>query len=263
MLMFVYGTLKQGHVNSPLLTDQNYLGRCWTSDKHYRMFNVPGARYNFPALTKATDGGYSVFGELYDVSKGCKKVIDQLEGIALNSPLYTCEEIKCQYFKEGEKVEVEAAAYFFARETTDLDHCGRVWPSADLNAWLLEGKRLSRSKEDQTQPGVRLWNKKTDSWRSPPMFDLDELQHWAAGKRANLGAAAGGFWSADVFEMREFPYEKTVDCLYLRDENADTKESPAFDEFSELCEWSATNSELFGGDKVDARQWAHLLETLR
>jgi gamma-glutamylcyclotransferase (GGCT)/AIG2-like uncharacterized protein YtfP len=73
MLIFVYGTLKQGFGNHRLLANQEYIGRATTPDR-YTMLSL-GA---FPGVVDA--GSYRVYGEVYDVDDECLSDLDSLEG---------------------------------------------------------------------------------------------------------------------------------------------------------------------------------------
>jgi len=76
MLVFVYGTLKQGHHNHRLLAHTRFVGYA-TTNKKYQMLDA-----GFPVLLDPTDDedGHIVSGEVYDVDAATAKRLDQLEG---------------------------------------------------------------------------------------------------------------------------------------------------------------------------------------
>lgn len=74
MKIFVYGTLKSGHINHGLLGDSKLVGIGLTCSR-YRMF-CNGA---FPMICKNRSLGYQITGELYDVDDETLARLDQLE----------------------------------------------------------------------------------------------------------------------------------------------------------------------------------------
>jgi gamma-glutamylaminecyclotransferase len=79
-LVFVYGTLKSGHVRSAALRGQRYIGIARTAP-NYTMFQYG----SYPALVEsvACEGAVpqSIFGELYEVDDACMMELDKIEGI--------------------------------------------------------------------------------------------------------------------------------------------------------------------------------------
>lgn len=73
--VFVYGTLKKGFNNHYLLDSSEFLGNAHSLSK-FNMINLGG----FPALLYNSDIGYSVTGELYNISPNTLKELDILEG---------------------------------------------------------------------------------------------------------------------------------------------------------------------------------------
>lgn len=75
LLVFVYGTLKQGHHNHRLLEDSTYMGKHTIKDG-YLMYNL-GA---YPAVIKQNGEGLPVHGEIYEITEATLKSLDVLEG---------------------------------------------------------------------------------------------------------------------------------------------------------------------------------------
>jgi len=80
--MFVYGSLKKGFHNYPVLKDSEYIGSFETEDK-YEMFGFG----SFPAVIKDSHKQH-VAGELYSVNREVLQDLDMLEG---NGYLYKRE----------------------------------------------------------------------------------------------------------------------------------------------------------------------------
>lgn len=80
-LVFVYGTLRHGCRNNPLLArsrrraDYRIIG--------YRMVDVNGF---YPAVIRDTTSPYSVLGELYECTPATLAVLDNLEGFKKHAP---------------------------------------------------------------------------------------------------------------------------------------------------------------------------------
>lgn len=71
--VFVYGSLKQGYGNHPLIKDSVLLGECLTKPI-YTMYSL-GA---FPAVV--LQGNTSITGEVYEVDDDTFARLDRLEG---------------------------------------------------------------------------------------------------------------------------------------------------------------------------------------
>lgn len=86
--VFVYGTLKMGKSNHPLLRDSAYLTDHET-DPEFLMINLGG----FPGVVR--DGATSIKGEVYEVDDETLARLDRLEGYNENDSrehnLYTRE----------------------------------------------------------------------------------------------------------------------------------------------------------------------------
>jgi len=73
-LVAVYGSLKKGFGNYPLLSTSNFLGECTISG--FRMFSF-GA---FPFVLKDMRSNYPIHCEVYEVSNETLQHLDYLEG---------------------------------------------------------------------------------------------------------------------------------------------------------------------------------------
>lgn len=73
--VFVYGTLKKSFHNHYLLKSSEFIGTAHSLSK-FNMINLGG----FPALLYNSDEGYSVSGEIYNVTPNTLKELDILEG---------------------------------------------------------------------------------------------------------------------------------------------------------------------------------------
>ena len=74
LLLFVYGTLKRGERNHPLLMDEKYLGDTGTSP-NYLLVDL--GRY--PGMVKKPHGGFSVQGELFEIPYKLILELDKIE----------------------------------------------------------------------------------------------------------------------------------------------------------------------------------------
>ncbi|MBT1071257.1 gamma-glutamylcyclotransferase family protein [Pelotalea chapellei] len=73
-LIFVYGSLRQNHVNHHLLVDARYYGLCTTREK-YAMYVVSG----YPYVT-SSENRYPIVGELYGIDEETLHTLDKMEG---------------------------------------------------------------------------------------------------------------------------------------------------------------------------------------
>lgn len=73
-LVFVYGTLRQGHSNHQLMGDAQCHGVGCTRDR-YAMYIVSG----YPYVT-STEARYPIVGELYAVDDAMLEKLDKVEG---------------------------------------------------------------------------------------------------------------------------------------------------------------------------------------
>ena len=73
-LIFVYGSLRHGHVNHALLRDAHYHGTGAT-EQRFAMYLVCG----YPYVT-STEARYPIVGELYTVDFYTLDILDKMEG---------------------------------------------------------------------------------------------------------------------------------------------------------------------------------------
>ena len=71
--MFLYGTLKRGQRNNPLLRGQRFVGVA-TTEPCYRLFDLGP----YPGMVEVADG-IAVIGELWEVDAACLAELDVLE----------------------------------------------------------------------------------------------------------------------------------------------------------------------------------------
>lgn len=129
--IFVYGTLKSGHQRFSALRDQRYLGTAITQP-NYKMF-----RYgSFPALVE-DPSGYSILGEIYEVSDSCLIELDEIEGTKYglfnrhNIGLKNVNFVALPLYKRSSDALLNnsAIAYFFVDKSkiSGLKDCGQNW----------------------------------------------------------------------------------------------------------------------------------------
>jgi gamma-glutamylaminecyclotransferase len=75
LLLFVYGTLKRGERNHPLLKDEKYLGDTGTSPNYLLVDLGP-----YPGMVEKPLGGFSVQGELFEIPYALLIELDKIEG---------------------------------------------------------------------------------------------------------------------------------------------------------------------------------------
>lgn len=73
-ILLVYGTLKRGGVNFPLIRDQRFLGEAVTAPK-YRLYDLG----QYPGLVPDAAAGLAVSGELWEVSACALGELDDFE----------------------------------------------------------------------------------------------------------------------------------------------------------------------------------------
>ena len=102
-LVFVYGTLKQGHQNNVLMSTSKFLGRAMTIDK-YVMYQS-----GIPFVSKSLSTT-NISGEIYSVSK---KTMDNLDLLEHHPDWYVREKVPVRVIdREGEIKTVDAWLYF-------------------------------------------------------------------------------------------------------------------------------------------------------
>lgn len=137
ILIFVYGTLKNGFSRAQALVSQRYLGTAETLPE-YGMF----AHGGYPALVdkdlaKNSDieAIKSVYGELYEVDETCLQALDKIEGVEFD--LFERKLVRLNilhlmrlpiYQTTFDLLEKKQAyAYFFKRSVSGCADCGSFW----------------------------------------------------------------------------------------------------------------------------------------
>lgn len=130
-LVFVYGTLKNGHHRNIALRDQHFIGTAVTKPI-YRMYQHGG----YPALISQNDGIH-ICGELYEVSDSCMINLDKIE--CVNEGLFTRKNIELEsynlfalplYKASSDKLFLNLAFAYFFVDTERLSKskdCGNNW----------------------------------------------------------------------------------------------------------------------------------------
>ena len=75
-LIFVYGTLKRGHVNNFILAAQECYGPAVTRPG-YVLYELDG----YPGMVADPSGTEGIVGEVWSVDSGCLAHLDELEGL--------------------------------------------------------------------------------------------------------------------------------------------------------------------------------------
>ena len=117
MLLFVYGTLKDGQCRSSQLIGRRITAKALTRPD-YQMYRLEG----YPGLIEVQPGkGVSIIGELWEIDQQCRQRIDVLEGV--NEGYYERRPIRLACPFEDHQVE----AYFYLKSVADREDCGRSW----------------------------------------------------------------------------------------------------------------------------------------
>lgn len=93
--IFVYGTLMRGFGNNRLLVGQTLVGADMTRDAGFVLYPLGGT---VPGVSRVTDGGCHVAGEVYDVDDKALARVDALEG---NGRFYTRELVDLDQHGQG------------------------------------------------------------------------------------------------------------------------------------------------------------------
>lgn len=132
-LLFVYGTLKQGHPRCKYLSQQRYLGTARTAQS-YSMYKVSNS---FPGLVEAfTDHpAQRIYGEIYEVDGDCLGVLDEVEGVS--EGMYKRAEITIEdmslsslpifhdtFFQIHRNT---AECYIYQGDVSKFKNCGIIW----------------------------------------------------------------------------------------------------------------------------------------
>lgn len=110
--ILVYGTLKSGHRNNPLLDGQNFIQKATTKPK-YNLYD----NGSFPMMTKS-ENGHLVRGEVWQITDACLRRLDQLEGAP---HMYKRETVELEDFDKS------CIAYFYQLRTSSYEECGEEW----------------------------------------------------------------------------------------------------------------------------------------
>jgi len=126
--VFIYGTLKRGHVRAPLLRGQTCLGFARTRPV-YRLFDLGP----FPALIEvsrlpASDAGAHIEGEVWAVDAQCLARLDEEEGV--HEGLYERKRIE---LADDAPCDDAVEAYFYRGELNGARDCGARWPTDETS----------------------------------------------------------------------------------------------------------------------------------
>lgn len=249
-IVFVYGTLKKGFNNEPLLSDQKFLGKAVLADENFKMYEVEGY-YKFPALVECKDGnGYKIFGEVYEVDDACLASLDRLEGV--DHGLY--ERILVDVHVAGGELLKNVFVYKFKNSVKNYKHCGPAWPIKELLRFQRVDRSLICDSCEKSISGVALWNLRTDSWQTDA-FETEELLNEFCSKRFKAFGVTNpinGFYSRKYFEVRPRSMKVVQKSYYIESVDGD---SPKFENGNDLFNWASENMTFFGGLKGSASQW--------
>jgi gamma-glutamylaminecyclotransferase len=119
--VFVYGTLKRGDCRHGHLAGSVFVGEAVTA-AGYRLFHLG----DYPGLLDEAGGG-SIEGELYEVTDGQLRALDDVEGVDEN--WYARRPIRL----EAPFTDLPAEAYFFLGDVRGMRERKRRWdvPDAD------------------------------------------------------------------------------------------------------------------------------------
>lgn len=229
--LFTYGTLKQGHCRSPLLEDQNFLGKCHTAN-NFKLFQ----KDSYPCLVESEDSeGYPIFGETYEILKNkAWDVLDKIEGVPF---LYDKKEIEV-VDAHGNKI--NAIAYFYQQNVDGLVETGRVWPSYECRRWDVTGIRVIL-----VSKGFQYIDDEKEKPVSPIFRTTKACNRWCEKNNIFL----------DNKTMN-----KIDGCLQLVNSSSGETISPVHKNLQELAKWCSKNHTIFGGTKKESPYWESILE---
>jgi gamma-glutamylaminecyclotransferase len=115
--VFVYGTLKRGFSNHPLLERAEWLGAARTRG---RWPLVIAGSWFVPCLLERPGDGHHVRGEVYAVDAPTLEALDELEGVG-EPDGYDRKPIEVEREPGGERLEVDV---YFKREPLGVLHSG-------------------------------------------------------------------------------------------------------------------------------------------
>jgi gamma-glutamylcyclotransferase (GGCT)/AIG2-like uncharacterized protein YtfP len=135
MILFVYGTLKQGDCRASAITGR-FIGTAKTSED-FTLYSC-GA---FPAMVLAEESTKTgVIGELYEVDESLlDNRLDDIEGVPF---LYDRGTVQIESIEFSESADPEADAaiteattYIYQRPTSRLEHLGEMWEVSRGSRW--------------------------------------------------------------------------------------------------------------------------------
>jgi gamma-glutamylaminecyclotransferase len=115
-LLFLYGTLKRGHVNHHLVAKQRFVGPAQTQ-QGFTLYELDG----YPGMVAATGGREGVVGEIWQIDAACLNLLDEFEGVS--EGLYRRTTIPL--IAPHENIVVET--YLYAQSTTGRRVIGNIW----------------------------------------------------------------------------------------------------------------------------------------
>jgi gamma-glutamylcyclotransferase (GGCT)/AIG2-like uncharacterized protein YtfP len=137
ILLFVYGTLKQGFSRHQALSGQRYLGTA-TTKSEYAMYTLGG----YPCLLnkslcekRGVEANTFVYGELYEVDQECLSELDRIEGVEydlferlpVNIESFNFTRLPLAKSVWNGVDNKQAYAYFFKQEIKGAANCGSYW----------------------------------------------------------------------------------------------------------------------------------------
>jgi gamma-glutamylcyclotransferase (GGCT)/AIG2-like uncharacterized protein YtfP len=115
-LLFVYGTLKRGGANHPLMAGQKFLGTARTTPG-FTLYDLDG----YPGMIATADDHDGVKGEVWAVDDATLARLDEFEGLA--EGLYRRERIPLLAPFADRRVE----AYLYTRDVPRRRALGTEW----------------------------------------------------------------------------------------------------------------------------------------
>ena len=100
LVVAVYGTLKKGFNNHPLMSGARFICNAVTADDNYTMTVYPGGLFPIVAMSKSRDAG-KVAVEIYEVDKETLDTLDVLEG---HPEFYRREKVTFTSDKDGQLI---------------------------------------------------------------------------------------------------------------------------------------------------------------
>lgn len=131
-LVFVYGTLKNGHRRHHVLQNERFIGVANTTPE-YKIYPYGG----YPALVKESNDGIRIYGELYEVGDSCVIELDKIE--CVDNGLFVRKDVSIENFNlvnlpiyKNSSLKLfsnSAFAYFFVNveRLSKLKDCGNNW----------------------------------------------------------------------------------------------------------------------------------------